>query len=351
MPPPIPTGIRYPGSKHNDFHFLDGMNNAVGRSEQNGSITWDELMEWFGIVYPSLRKGTFAIHKCQDHNPQDLAKSRFHMGPAIDLQKSKYSLVTGDTWYVILGLDGEYIKVEATREIPPLRVEPGTHTPNDIRFQYFWEAVRYRDRKCVLTGACIKITGGGHSNRGASLWNTKGWQNRLVDDTEEVVMGKTKICSMQNAILMDSTYISAFTKNKIAINPEKGYKITCFRTEGTSYTLDGKLAHIPSINSRTPQDSRVSDELLYHHYKESVIINMTGRWGYDELPDYDEWCDMCVNKVDKFTKKATELYFAKALVLDIDRSEPITIYDLIEVEFAVRGFVGYTDDDLYTNND
>ncbi|KAK6536779.1 hypothetical protein TWF281_000993 [Arthrobotrys megalospora] len=355
---PIYRGNRYFDSKPNDFHFLDGLNNEVGRSEQNGSITWDEIMEWFSIVYPTLKRGSYNIYRCNDANPKDLAQSRLEA--PIDLQRFKDNMIQGNAWYVILGLNREYIKVEITRRVPGLRVAPNTCVPIDPRFRYYWETVRCRDRRCILTGKSMKQTKSGRP--GAQLvccpiyppelrgeWIANGWPRRITDVSEEVVIGKEKLCSIQNSILMDSRFSAAFTMNNFSINPKRGYKITCFRTEDYSYTLDGKHAQIPQVNNRTVKDNRVSDELLYNHYKESVIINMTGRQKCDELPPYKDFRSMCTPTFDKLTKLATEIYLAKSLVLDIDRCEHPTMYDIMEAEFAARGFAGYTDDDWYTD--
>ncbi|KAF3120915.1 hypothetical protein TWF569_002857 [Orbilia oligospora] len=356
---PIYRGSRYYDSKLNDFHFLDGHNNEVGRSEQHGNLTWDEIMEWFTLVYPNLKKGTFKIYRCPDANPMDLAKTISRLGEPIDLVKEKDVVFQGNSWYVILGLKKEYIKVEHTRHIPGLRVAPSTSVPTDPRLRYYWETVRSRDRKCVLTGKSMKQSK--NSRPGAQLvccpiyppelrseWLAKGWPRRITDVSEEVVIGKEKLCSIQNSILMESRFSSAFTMNKFSINPKRDYKITVFRNEDYSYTLDGKNALIAAVNTRTFKDNRVSDELLYNHWKESVIINMTGRQKCDLLPTYPNFRGMCTPTFDARTKLATEIYLAKALVLDIDRCEQPTMYDIMEAEFAARGFSGYTDDDWWT---
>ncbi|KAF3275580.1 hypothetical protein TWF970_006750 [Orbilia oligospora] len=364
---PIYRGSRYYDSKLNDFHFLDGHNNEVGRSEQHGNLTWDEIMEWFTLVYPNLKKGTFKVYRCPDANPMDLAKTISRLGEPIDLVKEKDVVFQGNSWYVILGLNKEYIKVEHTRHIPGLRVAPSTSVPTDPRceakrkpqLRYYWETVRSRDRKCVLTGKNMKQSKNGRP--GAQLvccpiyppelrseWLAKGWPRRITDVSEEVVIGKEKLCSIQNSILMESRFSSAFTMNKFSINPKRGYKITVFRNEDYSYTLDGKHALIAAVNTRTFKDNRVSDELLYNHWKESVIINMTGRQKCDLLPTYPNFRGMCTSTFDARTKLATEIYLAKALVLDIDRCEQPTMYDIMEAEFAARGFSGYTDDDWWT---
>ncbi|KAK6503309.1 hypothetical protein TWF481_008332 [Arthrobotrys musiformis] len=355
---PIYRGHRYFDSKLNDFHFLDGLNNEVGRSEQHGNITWDEMMEWFAIVYPNLKRGTFKIYRCPDSNPMDLAKTISKLGEPIDVVKEKDVAFQGNSWYVILGLNKEYIKIEHTHHIPGLRVAPSTGIPVDPRLRYYWETVRSRDRKCVLTGKSMKQSKNGRP--GAQLvccpiyppelraeWLAKGWPRRITDVSDEVVIGKEKLCSIQNSILMESRFASAFTMNKFSINPKRGYKITVFRNEDYSYTLDGKNAQIAAVNTRTYKDNRVSDELLYNHWKESVIINMTGRKGCDLLPTYDSFRNMCITNFDGRTKQATEIYLAKALVLDIDRCEHPTMYDIMEAEFAARGFAGYTDDDWW----
>ncbi|KAK6361386.1 hypothetical protein TWF730_005119 [Orbilia blumenaviensis] len=353
---PIPRGHRYHGSQRNEFHFIDGLNNEIGRSVQNGYLTWDEVIEWFPLVYPTLEKGTFNIYRCPEPDPSDLAKTISQLEYPVNLLREGGAAFKGNSWFVILGLNKEYIKVEHTRQIPGLRVEPSPNLPTDPRLRYYWEAVRSRDRRCVLTGKTMKQSRDGPP--GAQLvccpvfppelrgeWLEKGWPRRITDVSEEVVIGKEKLCSIQNGILMESRFSAPFTMNKFAINPKRNYKITVFRNEEHSQIIDGKRAQIPQVNIRTHKDNRVSDDLLYNHWKESVIINMTGRQKCDRLPNYNNFRSMCLSKPNDRTKRATEIYLAKALILDIDRCEHSTMYDIMEAELAAHGFAGYTDDD------
>ncbi|KAF3902638.1 hypothetical protein ABW21_db0209912 [Orbilia brochopaga] len=91
---------RYAGSTPQDFHFIDGKNREIGRSEQCGNTTWAEVMDWFSIVYPDLEPGAFNVHQCSETDPRDPLRKH---GRAIDLTAAGHHLILPNTWYVILG--------------------------------------------------------------------------------------------------------------------------------------------------------------------------------------------------------------------------------------------------------
>ncbi|KAJ6261096.1 hypothetical protein Dda_3761 [Drechslerella dactyloides] len=324
---------RYAASTDQDFHFVDGKNQEIGRSEQSGSITWDDVMEWFSIVYPNLEPGTYRIHQCTEAEPKDPLRRH---GRALDMKAAKNHLILANKWYVVLGLDGylvtlgDYIKVEITSEKPGLRIPPSPRPPHDYRYFNFWEAVRLRDRMCILSGLrlnqkikCPKLP--------AELvschifppelideWNRKKMGSKVTDKRNPGIIGKTKINSPQNGVLVDLLLFKAFTTNKISINPRKGYKITTFRTDGEDSHVDSKRAH---INKTCGDYDRVSDELLYNHYRESVIINMTGREGIDAVPEFSKWSRLGGGNLNHTHKEGVELFLAKRLAIDVNRDD------------------------------
>ncbi|KAK6355092.1 hypothetical protein TWF696_004216 [Orbilia brochopaga] len=271
---------RYFGSTPRDFHFINGRNQEIGRAEQNGNVTWAEIMEWFSIVYPTLRWGTFRVHECLDRDPEDPLVRR---GPAIDMPTSGNHLILPNTWYVILGPDGRYIRIETTTDIPAPRVPPLRYPNRDYRLHFFWQSVELRDGICVFSDPHVNQT------LVPPQPGTRGW-----------IPGRTVSCHIFPLELLE----------------ERGYKMTTFKTGDNILQNDGKGA---IINTDCGQDDRVSDDLLYNHYRETVIINMTGRRNFDviDFGTTESWSHMGIPSPSLHQKIAVELYFKKVFALGV----------------------------------
>ncbi|KAJ8096493.1 hypothetical protein POJ06DRAFT_284073 [Lipomyces tetrasporus] len=94
--------------------------------------------------------------------------------------------------------------------------------------------------------------------------------------------------SCQNGLLMLSNIHEAFDDFGFSVNPDNGYKITCF--DGNSFGIDGRV--LDPI-CRDPTDERgVRDELLRWHFRQAVLANMRGAGEPSFESDFPPGSDM-----------------------------------------------------------
>ncbi|KAK9310850.1 HNH endonuclease-domain-containing protein [Lipomyces starkeyi] len=139
-----------------------------------------------------------------------------------------------------------------------IRIISQSSTDRDATFRM---QVRERDGKCVITGRdnwstfhaahIFPLSSEGYFvQSGFSRWIT----NRIGERD-------TGINSCQNRLLMRSHMHEQFDGFYFSINPDEGYKITCFNEDFDG--IDGRIL-----------DPR--DELLRWHFRQAVLANMRG---------------------------------------------------------------------------
>ncbi|KAK9368255.1 HNH endonuclease-domain-containing protein [Lipomyces kononenkoae] len=144
----------------------------------------------------------------------------------------------------------------------------------------FRARVRDRDRKCVISGT---------ANIGAPRNDWRGFEAAHIFpiSSEEHFVKKglsncitnrrlgsreTGINSCQNGLLMLSTIHQKFDGFDFSINPDDGYKITCF--DGDPFRIDGNVLD-PGCRESEGEEG-VRDELLKWHFRQTVLANMRG---------------------------------------------------------------------------
>ncbi|KAK9335036.1 hypothetical protein LIPSTDRAFT_74472 [Lipomyces starkeyi NRRL Y-11557] len=164
--------------------------------------------------------------------------------------------------------------VSITDEPCVIRIISQSSTCRDSRFR---TEVRQRDGKCVITGtANIRAEGDNWSSFHAAhvfplssedYWLQSGFSRWI---TNRIGERDTGINSCQNGLLMRSHMHEQFDEFYFSINPDDGYKITCFDKD-----FDGIDGRILDPVCRDPSDNRrVSDELLRWHFRQAVLANM-----------------------------------------------------------------------------
>ncbi|OJD14614.1 hypothetical protein AJ78_05044 [Emergomyces pasteurianus Ep9510] len=141
----------------------------------------------------------------------------------------------------------------------------------------FRDGVRARDGKCVISGTVNPRAQWGNWEgfeaahifplQKESLWVDLNFERWITDDA-----GGTKIHSIQNGLLMAGNLHSCFDQYLFSINPDDGYKIVEF--EPSTWGIDGRILDPVCRNPST--NTRVSDELLRWHFRQSVLANMRG---------------------------------------------------------------------------
>ncbi|KAK9240835.1 HNH endonuclease-domain-containing protein [Lipomyces kononenkoae] len=166
--------------------------------------------------------------------------------------------------------------VSLTRETCIARVLSRTITGRDDAFR---QLVSERDGKCVVTGL---VNTQAYRNDWTSFhaahiiplsseeyFVQSGFSRCITNKANE---RDTGINSCQNGLLMQSNVHERFDKFLFSVNPDDGYKITCF--DGDPLGIDGKI--LDPI-CRDPNDERsANDELLRWHFRQAALANMKG---------------------------------------------------------------------------
>ncbi|RPB29517.1 hypothetical protein L211DRAFT_832220 [Terfezia boudieri ATCC MYA-4762] len=84
--------------------------------------------------------------------------------------------------------------------------------------------------------------------------------------------GASKINSIQNGMLLQSSIHNAFDQYLVSVNPDDGYNIVVFGFD--SLGLDGRV--LDGVCRDRNDLHRVLDELLRWHFRQSVLANIRG---------------------------------------------------------------------------
>ncbi|KAK9353106.1 hypothetical protein V1523DRAFT_450331 [Lipomyces doorenjongii] len=159
----------------------------------------------------------------------------------------------------------------------------------------FRNQVRERDGRCVITGL---VNTQAYRDRWTGFEATHifplsseeyfvrsgfaRWITKRADEHD------TGINSCQNGLLMQNSIHALFDDVGFAVNPDDGYKITCF--DGDPFGIDGRI--LDPI-CRNPSDNRgVRDELLRWHFRQAVFANMRGAGEPSFETDFPPGTDM-----------------------------------------------------------
>ncbi|KAK9489626.1 HNH endonuclease-domain-containing protein [Lipomyces doorenjongii] len=147
------------------------------------------------------------------------------------------------------------------------------------RHDLFRARVRERDGKCVITGIVNNMAElddwrgfeAAHIFPLSSeeYWLQNGFSRWITNRKGE---RDTWINSGQNGLLMTSNIHQRFDGLDFSINPDDGYKITCFDKD--PFEIDGRILD-PICREPNGKDS-ASDELLRWHFRQAVLANMRG---------------------------------------------------------------------------
>ncbi|KAG0123251.1 hypothetical protein HOY82DRAFT_575160 [Tuber indicum] len=158
-----------------------------------------------------------------------------------------------------------------------------TRTPSFAsgpRVASFLDAVRERDRGCVITGRPARLA---HLGKWGCFeaahifplgyeqyWNENGY-GRLISIPPKCDSDGS-INSVQNGLTLAGDMHHYFASYDIAINPDDNYKIVSFTPELSDYGVAGH--HLSQTFIDNPL--RPLDELLRWHFQQAVLVNMKG---------------------------------------------------------------------------
>ncbi|OBT85393.1 hypothetical protein VE02_05075 [Pseudogymnoascus sp. 03VT05] len=215
-------GYRLSSHYEHNIHFVNSENDELGGAWQAGSLAWTEMRQRMGILF-ELPTTDFAPFPClEEGDPKDPFG---HHGNPINLQEPNNDIIKPG-FYVLLSPDGEPIDIPVNPEMPlPRALSRPLSSPDDPVSLKFRNRIRERDGRCVITGPEAKA--GKFTALEAAriflvaqleMWVAEGWKQQITDD--DVGISDTRINSIQNGILLDSSAHVFFDKYMIAINPD-----------------------------------------------------------------------------------------------------------------------------------
>ncbi|KFY86712.1 hypothetical protein V498_07405 [Pseudogymnoascus sp. VKM F-4517 (FW-2822)] len=277
-----------------DIHFLDSENDEISGAFQTGSLTWAEMSRRMHIVF-ELPVKDYAPFRCLENgDPKDPVRRH---GLIINMEANNNVVQPG--FYVLLSPAGGPVQIPVNRQMPLPRtvsrsLSGSSATPSSDKFR---DRVRNRDGRCVITGReadpdftaleAAHIFPIAH----LELWVSGKWNQQLIDD--DVGISDSRINSVQNGLLLDTTTHHFFDKYAIAIDPDNGYKVATFQSTPQYENLT--LIRRPNVAAKY-QPCRA---LLKHHFRMAVLLNMKGRVGY---PKWDEDISKGCNQVAEISE-------------------------------------------------
>ena len=189
---------------------------------------------------------------------------------------------------------GNYYIV-APKPFEPTDESPITRMMSQVtgdRLEAFRNAVRLRDRQCIISGDPVPSINGVY-NWGRfqaahifplakeGIWRDQNYGRWITIQPAE----GGSINSVQNGLLLRSDIHHEFDAFNVSINPDDNYKVIAFNAIGGN--IEGRYLDRELF---TPPDAPV-DEILRWHFRQAVLANMRGagepRFEHDFPPGSD----------------------------------------------------------------
>ncbi|KAF8423471.1 HNH endonuclease-domain-containing protein [Terfezia claveryi] len=181
-----------------------------------------------------------------------------------ELQRNDQALRRGSYFIVT---DGTVTVINEPWLVRTISVGSGT------RVAEFREAVRQRDRRCVITGERIVSARGSWTGFEAAhifpLAHEGNWKEHNFGHWISIHPSTGgSINSVQNGLLLRADVHNLFDSYDVSINPDDNYKVVCFDTD--SKGIAGNYIEFGN------DERRPVDQLLRWHFRQAVFANMRG---------------------------------------------------------------------------
>ncbi|KAH8648899.1 HNH endonuclease-domain-containing protein [Tricladium varicosporioides] len=178
------------------------------------------------------------------------------------------------------------------------------------RVQAFRDAIRSRDRRCVITGEEYLDDDNWRGFEAAHIfplayeqyWIEHNYSRWISTPPNGQERKERKINSIQNGLLLNSAIHQMFDFYDLSINPDDNYKIVCFSRDRKGIAgkyLDQRLLDDPQ---------RPAEELLRWHFRQAVLTNMKGAGEPQFEHDFPPGSDM-VGSILEGPKAAKRMEF------------------------------------------
>ncbi|KAG0638154.1 hypothetical protein HOY80DRAFT_888383 [Tuber brumale] len=195
-----------------------------------------------------------------------------HNGSERLIERDSQQLQPGN-YYIVT--DGS---ITITDEVPLTRTKSVT---SGTRVESFRDAVRDRDRGCVITGTRAPLAHFGNWRcfedshifpfAYEQHWNQCNYGRWTTVPPANESDGS--INSLQNGILLRSDMRDCFDNYDLTINPDDNYKIVCFAPLPFADNIAGR----PLNQTFLDNPLRPVDKLLRWHFRQAVLVNMKGQ--------------------------------------------------------------------------
>ncbi|KAK9318770.1 HNH endonuclease-domain-containing protein [Lipomyces orientalis] len=182
----------------------------------------------------------------------------------------------------------------------------------------FRDGVRARDGKCVISGevndgALWGVWAGFQAAHVFPLEHENLWMQfnygRWITNMDGVV-GRSKINSLQNGLLMSENLHTRFDQYLFSINPDDSHKVITFMPN--HWGIDGRI--LDPICRQPNHPDRVSDEVLRWHFRQCVLANMRGAGEPVFETDFPAGTDMMETlRAEPYGKERLEMELASRL--------------------------------------
>ncbi|PUU79006.1 hypothetical protein B9Z19DRAFT_1024283 [Tuber borchii] len=213
--------------------------------------------------------------------------------------------------------DGQLLKLGDYYIVPSLSLIEVTQIrtpslPSGTRVASFTDAVRQRDRRCVITGRQARLAHLGswdtfETTHIFPLAYEQQWLHSNYGDWITIPPAKVSdgtINSVQNGILLGSNIRCFFDAYKLAIDPDDNYKIVCFAPDAGDFKISGR--HLDQTFLDNPH--RPVDQVLRWHFRQAVLVDMRGAGEACLEADFPPGSDM-IGEIMRGAKAAERMEF------------------------------------------
>jgi len=262
-------------SRNVTFYDTTKPDEALGGLIQNGSITEANFLDILGILLVVERSPI---------RVQEKISSRIVSRTDMPLETGAYDIYCNGMYYNPL----IYSLAQLLILLAAIQVSNEPWIPRSVSYQIssrednFCHEIRFRDRKCVISGVSVPEIHIKANNwaifeaayifppEHESLWIQSHHGQRTADKDNATV--SSGINSPQNGFLLLASLQQMLNQYLVSINPDDGYKVVVFDMDLLGY--DGKIL---DPVCRKPADPHcVSDQFLRWHFRQSVLANVRG---------------------------------------------------------------------------
>jgi len=262
-------------SRNVTFYDATKPNETLGGLIQNGSITEANFLDILGILL---------VVEGSPIRVQERISSRIVSRTDMPLETGVYDIYCNGMYYNPL----IYSLAQLLILLAAIQVSNEPWIPRSVSYQIssrednFCHEIRFRDRKCVISGVSVPEIHIKANNwaifeaayifplQHESHWVQYNYGRWMTD--MHYATGSSRINSIKNGFLLREPVHTMFDRYLISVNPDDGHKVVAFDTDVHGY--DGRI--LGPVCRNQEDHHYVSKEILTWHFRQSVLANVRG---------------------------------------------------------------------------